>query len=122
MSRTLHNERYNDIDELVLTSIGITDGAQAGLNSRSFVITDQRREAKRRALERFILTLSEQQLVSGVAMLIAIYTKYCHMSVYSFRVAASVAWFSMMHLGTLTVLPNYFDKHPLLRTCRIATM
>ena len=59
---------------------------------------------KRHGVEAFILTLSDQQLVTGLAILIAGYVK-CDISVYSFRNVSAIAWFSCTtHLATLTVL------------------
>ena len=49
------------------------------------------------ALERFLLTLSDQQLVTGLAVLIAGYMRMCSMPLYYFNIIASLAWFSFGH-------------------------
>jgi len=59
------------------------------------------------AFEDFIFAFSDQQLVTGLAMLVAIFFKG-DISIYSFQVAVSVAWFSStIHLSTLVVLRRY---------------
>lgn len=51
-----------------------------------------------------ILAFSDQQLVTGLAILISIHIK-SDITVYTFRVATSLAWFSStIHLATLVVL------------------
>jgi hypothetical protein len=58
----------------------------------------------RKAFETFILTLSDQQLVTGLAILIAGFLK-CDISIYLFNNVWAFAWFSCTtHLATLTVL------------------
>ena len=67
---------------------------------------------RRRALERFILALSDQQLVTGLSVLLAGYIKHCDISVYSFQITTALAWFSCTtHLATLTVLRQYFNNN-----------
>ena len=75
------------------------------------------------ALRAFILTLSDQQLVTGLAILIAGFSKYCSISTYHFNIAASLAWFSSTtHLSTLAVLRDYLISHHTIRTWRVASM
>jgi hypothetical protein len=54
--------------------------------------------------EAIILAFSDQQLVTGFALLLSTYLKG-DITVYTFRVATTVAWFSSTtHLATLVVL------------------
>jgi hypothetical protein len=54
--------------------------------------------------EAIVLAFSDQQLVTGLALLISIYIKG-DITVYTFQVATSLAWFSStIHLATLVVL------------------
>jgi hypothetical protein len=72
-------------------------------------LKDDPRKIKQRkdAVEKFILTLSDQQLVTGLAILIAGFVK-CDISVYSFENISALAWFSCTtHLATLTILKGY---------------
>ena len=81
------------------------------------------RERRSKALEKFILTLSDQQLVTGLAVLIAGYVSPCSMSFYYFNIIAALGWFSSItHLSTLAVLRVYFIEHPRLRNLRVVAM
>ncbi|KAI9880073.1 MAG: hypothetical protein M1830_005605 [Pleopsidium flavum] len=81
------------------------------------------RNQRQDALRRFVLALSDQQLVTGLAMLIAGYTKRCSMSLYHFNIVTALAWFSStIHLSTLTVLRDHLMDHPMVRTWRVIGM
>ena len=85
----------------------------------------RRRDRARRSkgLERFILALSDQQLVTGFAVLVAGYTKRCSRSFYHFRIIAVLGWFSSTtHLSTLAVLRAYLMDHPRVRDWRVIAM
>jgi hypothetical protein len=57
-----------------------------------------------KAFEQFILAFSDQQLVTGLAILISAHFKG-DITVYSFQVASALGWFSTtIHLATLVVL------------------
>jgi hypothetical protein len=67
------------------------------------------REQKSEAVVRFTLAMSDQQLVTGLAILIGTIANMCRISFYEFQVATSLAWFSATtHLATLDVLRGYF--------------
>ena len=81
------------------------------------------RQRRSKGLERFILALSDQQLVTGVAILIAGFIHPCSMSMYHFNIVAALAWFSSTtHLSTLAVLRVYLIDHPRIRDWRVAAM
>ena len=81
------------------------------------------RERRSKGLEKFILALSDQQLVTGLAVLIAGFVSPCSMSIYHFNIIAALGWFSSTtHLSTLAVLRVYFIEHPRLRTWRVIAM
>lgn len=81
------------------------------------------RKRRQDALRRFVLALSDQQLVTGLAILIAGYIKRCSMSQYHFNIVKALAWFSStIHLSTLTVLRDYLTDHPVVRTWRVIGM
>jgi hypothetical protein len=83
----------------------------------------KRMEMKTKTLERFILALSDQQLVTGLAVLIAGLVKCCTLSYWEFLIVVSLAWFSSTtHLSTLVVLRNYFHNHKTVRNWRVAGM
>ena len=76
-----------------------------------------------KGLQRFVLALSDQQLVTGLGILIAGFANRCSMPLYYFNIIASLAWFSSTtHLSTLAVLRPYFIEHPRLRNWRVVVM
>jgi hypothetical protein len=80
---------------------------------------DQRREA----LKKFVLTLSDQQLVTGIAILVACFANWCRTSVYELNMVVSLAWFSSAtHLATLDVLQDYFQRNRVVRNWRMIGM
>ena len=81
------------------------------------------RARRSKGLERFVLALSDQQLVTGLAILIAGYTDRCSRSIYHFRIISALGWFSSTtHLSTLVVLRPYLIDHPRVRNWRVISM
>ena len=81
------------------------------------------RERRSKGLGKFIIALSDQQLVTGLAVLIAGFVSPCSMSIYHFNIIAALGWFSSTtHLSTLAVLRIYFIEHPRLRNWRVVAM
>ena len=81
------------------------------------------KERRVRGLEKFVLALSDQQLVTGLAILVAGFINRCSMSLYDFYIVAALAWFSSTtHLSTLAVLRVYLVDHPRVRDWRVVAM
>lgn len=81
------------------------------------------REKRTEALSRFILSLSDQQLVTGLAILIAALTNRCGITFYEFNIVISLAWFSStIHLATLDILQEYLVANPVIRNWRVLGM
>ncbi|KAF2691577.1 hypothetical protein K458DRAFT_398025 [Lentithecium fluviatile CBS 122367] len=79
-------------------------------------------EEAQEAFQNFILALSDQQLVTGLAVLVSAYLK-ADITLYSFQVVSALAWFSsVIHLATLVVLKKYLRENPGVRYVRIAVM
>jgi hypothetical protein len=75
------------------------------------------------SLQRFILALSDQQLVTGVAILTAGILKSCTISWWEFQIVVSLAWFSSTtHLSTLVILWEYLQDYPAVRNWRVGGM
>lgn len=75
------------------------------------------------AVRDFMLALSDQQLVTGVAMLVAAFGRWSQITVYSANVVASLAYFSSsVHMGTLDFLTTYLRRHDVVKGCRVAAM
>ncbi|MCJ1437996.1 hypothetical protein MMC27_007383 [Xylographa pallens] len=78
---------------------------------------------RREALKKFVLTLSDQQLVTGIAILVACFANWCRTSVYELNMVVSLAWFSSAtHLATLDVLQDYFQHNRVVRNWRMIGM
>ena len=81
------------------------------------------RDVRQEALTRFILVLSDQQLATGLAILIGGVSNQCRITGYEFSVVLSLAWFSSTtHLATLDVLRDYFRVHRVIRNWRVGGM
>ena len=78
------------------------------------------KEQRIQAVTRFVLALSDQQLVTGLAILIGAMASRCTISTYELGVVVSLAWFSSTtHLATLDVLRDYFIHHQVVRNIRL---
>ena len=71
-----------------------------------------------------VLMFSDQQLVTGIAILVSGYAQLpCGLSSYHWQMIVYLAWFSSLtHLTTLTVLRQYFRKNPAARLWRAVLM
>jgi hypothetical protein len=80
---------------------------QADIHIRSVFRCYKNSSASEKSLKDFetiILAFSDQQLITGLALLLSIYIKG-DITVYTFEVATALAWFSStIHLATLVVL------------------
>lgn len=80
------------------------------------------------ALEKAVLAFSDQQCITGIAILLSGYSQLSlkntnPMTVYNWQLAVDLAWFSSItHLTTLTCLRHYFRKRGALSNFRIACM
>src|SRR5271170_2347971 len=86
-----------------------------------------RRRFWSKVVERLILGFSDQQLVTGTAILLAAFirlpTSNGQIRAYHFSVVTDLAWFSAnTHLVTLFVLRDYFSTHIALRLWRTIGM
>ena len=86
-------------------------------------VTEKRRGFWVPVIEKVVLNLSDQQLLTGIAILIAGFWTHCSISVYHFFLVNDLAFFSSTaHLISLTVLQNYLKQNPALRNWRIVLM
>jgi len=70
-----------------------------------------------------IIGLSDQQLVTGLAILVVGFSKHCSMSSRHFWVVFDLGWFSSVtHLASLPVLNYYLQDYPRWRDVRVALM
>ena len=83
----------------------------------------ERNEFRARVIEKIILNLSDQLLLTGLAILIAGFWTHCSISVYHFAMISDLAWFaSNVHLITIVVLSQYLRDRPVLRNWRAFIM
>ena len=74
-------------------------------------------------LRGIMLALSDQQLITGVAMLIASFARYQDITVYSMNIVQVLAYFSStVHLGTIPVLLTFLRRHRIAKGCRVSVM
>ncbi|OCK73709.1 hypothetical protein K432DRAFT_312208 [Lepidopterella palustris CBS 459.81] len=93
--RSLPGIHTNEVDDYIFRLLKLRN-----IDNSRAVILEKRKESFRS----FILSLSDQQLVTGLAILVTGFSK-CDISIYSFNVVSAIAWFSCTtHLATLTVL------------------
>ena len=72
-----------------------------------------KRQIWKGALLQLILGLSDQQLVTGMAVLISGYARHCDINVYHFEMVGDLAFLSSLtHLVTIHTLREYFmEQH-----------
>lgn len=74
-------------------------------------VAQKRRDFWLPVIEKVVLGLSDQQLLTGLAILIAGLCKLCSISVYHFAVVGDLAWFSSnVHVTSLGILQTYFRQ------------
>ena len=74
-------------------------------------------------MESLVLSLSDQQLLVGISILVTGFIKHCSISVYHFAVISDLAWFSSnTNLTSLGVLQVYLSENPSLRNWRVCLM
>jgi hypothetical protein len=70
-----------------------------------------------------MFTLSDQQLVTGPAIILAALVQHCQLSVYEFQVVNSLAFLSSTkHLATLVMLRQYLRENKVVRNIRVTAM
>lgn len=79
----------------------------------------------REVIEGVTLSLSDQQLVTGIAILIAGYSEMLRndLDVYHWQMIVYLAWLSSsVHIASLTLLKDVLNEHPQPRNLRVAAM
>jgi len=84
-----------------------------------------RRMFSSKTLRNLVLGFSDQQLVTGFALLLVSFAHFQdgQISIYHFNLVSDMAWYaSNTHLITLTVLAEYLKANPVVRTWRLLTI
>lgn len=79
----------------------------------------------RKIFENVMMSLSDQQLVTGLAILVAGYYEMMnsYLDSYHWEIVVYLAWMSSsVHIASLTVLRDVFNRNPTLRNLRVAGM
>ncbi|KAH8752416.1 hypothetical protein BGZ57DRAFT_965715 [Hyaloscypha finlandica] len=76
------------------------------------------------AIKEAILSFSDQQLVTGIGMLVSGYTQLrCSLDLYHWQIVVYLTWFSSLtHMTTLSALRHYFHEQPTLAYWRVFFM
>ncbi|KAH9231010.1 hypothetical protein K456DRAFT_482235 [Colletotrichum gloeosporioides 23] len=73
--------------------------------------------------EALLLTLSDQALITTIAILVATYSQICSLSNFTFRTCIGLSYFAAsVHTLTLTALKEYFAKHETQAKVRLVSM
>jgi hypothetical protein len=109
VSSTIASQLHGDLPILVLP--------------KHFRRTSSTREFWVLVLDKLILGLSDQQLVTGLAVLMIGLGRISLISTYHFYVIESLAMFSCgCHMASVITLRRYFQEHPLLASIRVGAM
>ena len=74
-------------------------------------------------LETVLLNLSDQQLIVGIAMVVAGAALHCTISVYHFTIMTDLLWFTAnVHLLSIISIRQYMRQNPVARNWRILMM
>lgn len=112
--------RYSELDHAIISTFKTPNRhTQGGCNADGMF-----------ALEKFILALSDQQLVTGISLTVAIYLiRYgvsgmdSQISGYSYGIAVNLALLSwLIHLSSINVLRDYLGNHKTSRNVRVFLM
>lgn len=119
-TRSIPGNMFTAIDDIVLDSL--TPMKRSRLLGWIYDTSISRSSISQRqqAFENFVLSLSDQQLVTGLAILTAAYANYCTISTFELTVVVSLAWLSSTtHLATLDMLQPYFRRERKVNGVRI---
>ena len=118
---SLPQQTYNPIDEYLLGKLHASWHFTCRYLGLPPIRT--RKETRLIATQRFILALSDQQLVTGIAILVTVFIKRCTTSSWNYELVLDLAWFSALtHMATLIVLREYLSKNPRTRLWRVLAM
>ena len=85
-------------------------------------ISDDRRGYWLTIIERFLLGMADQQLITGTACLVVGYIK-CDITVYHFTIVTDLAWFSSCtHLSAIPFISRYLREYSAARFWRVVVM
>ena len=76
-----------------------------------------------KAMEKGVCAFSDQQIITGIAILIAGFSQLHSIDVYHWQLLVYLGWMSSnTHLTTLTMLRDYFRNRPFITSLRLSGM
>ncbi len=88
-----------------------------------FKPTDKFRHFWIPVIEKVMLNLSDQQLLTGLSLLVVGFATHCSISAYHFEIVGDLAWFSSnVHLASLSVLEKYLLREHGVRNWRVVSI
>ena len=86
-------------------------------------VTDDQRLFWQPVLRQFVMSLSDQQFLTGLAILTAGLWKHCSISVYHFSLIFDMGWFSSTtHLIAISTLVPFYRRDKIRRNLRVLLM
>ncbi|KAK0716671.1 hypothetical protein B0T21DRAFT_296090 [Apiosordaria backusii] len=96
IKRRVPQQQYNHVDEMALSWLKRSRMRHGAPSTPAPEIS---------GYQTFILSVNDQMLLTGLGLIIAIYSQICSISMFSFHVACNLAYLcTTVHLATLTVL------------------
>jgi hypothetical protein len=123
LSNAVEKKLLNGLDRMVIKwsikAFPWEHKANSIKSDKSLLVSEASPEWKD-AVEHFILALSDQQLVTGLAILISGIANQNNLIGYEFTVMTCLAWFSSTtHLATMDALRSYFRDQQAIRNIRV---
>ena len=122
VSDSLPEKTINSVDRTFQNQLGAAwEPVRRTLRLRHSILGEKANRVK--ALQRFILTLSDQQLVTGYAIIVAAFAQKCTIKSWDFNLSNILAWYSALtHIITLIVLREYLHENKRMLVWRVIAM
>ncbi|KIX03063.1 uncharacterized protein Z518_06613 [Rhinocladiella mackenziei CBS 650.93] len=116
----------NNVDDHVrdaLRGVYLTLRKVLRIHGRSLAQDHEHRLDRIKVLESFMISVSDQILVSEIAILVAAFSRSSDLSIYSANMVTSLALLaSSVHLATLPVIKDYSQSNIVITTAKIVLM
>ena len=122
LTATLPSGLLQPIDQHVIMLLKSCFRRKRNRNRAEDIISTQtpNQRSHSRVLVRFLKMLSDQQLITGISILIAALSSRCVIHRYEWHIVTSLAYFSVAtHTMSLDVLRNHLAQHTWVRYCRV---
>jgi hypothetical protein len=118
-TKSLPSDLYQPADYCILNTRETFRGHQRPTGSLVGV-QSQRQQRRSQVIVAFLKTLTDQQLITGLTILIATVATRCQTTVFELRIVTVLAYFTATsHALSLGVLRGYLYQHTWARGCRV---